>query len=56
MAKRALTYREQAARARRLAKSIPDDEATKKLLKLAEEYEALAREEDDGDDPKDTLH
>ena len=56
MAKRALTYLEQAAKARRLAKSIPHDEASIKLLKLAEEYEALAREEEEESKPKDTLH
>ena len=56
MAKRTLTYLEQAARARRLAKSIPDDQAAQKLLKLAEEYEALAKADEAGDDPEDTLH
>jgi hypothetical protein len=56
MAKRSLTYREQAARARRLAHAIPEDEASKKLLTLAEQYEALANEEDAEDNPEDTLH
>ena len=55
MAKRTPSLIEQAAKARRLAKSIPDDEASKKLLKLAEEYEALAKQELD-EEPKDTLH
>jgi hypothetical protein len=47
---------EQAAKARRLAKSIPDDEASRKLVKLAEEYEALAKQEEVDEDPEDTLH
>jgi hypothetical protein len=34
---------EQAARCRRLARSVNDREAVKRLLKLAEEYEAKAR-------------
>jgi hypothetical protein len=56
MTKRALTYLEQAAKARRLAKSIPDDQASTKLVKLAEEYEALAREDEQEREPKDTQH
>jgi hypothetical protein len=56
MAKRKLSPIEQAAKARRLAASISDDDVAKKLLKLAEEYEALAKADVPEDDEKDTLH
>ena len=55
MSERVQKLHQQAAKARRLAKSIPDDEASKKLLELAKEYEAMARGEEDVDDPKSTL-
>jgi len=35
--------RQQAARCRRLAAGIPDDQARDRLLQLAQEYEARAR-------------
>jgi hypothetical protein len=56
MSERVQYLQQQALKARRLAKSIPDDEASKKLLKLAEEYEALAKREELEEDPQDTLH
>jgi hypothetical protein len=56
MAKRKSSMIEQAAKARRLAKSIPDEDASRKLLKLAEEYEALAIQEEEQTDLKDTFH
>jgi hypothetical protein len=56
MAKRKLSLLEQAAKARRLAASIPDDEVAKKLLKLAEEYEALAKSDEPEDDEPNSLH
>ena len=56
MAKRKSSTIEQAAKARRLAKSIPNEDASKKLLKLAEEYEALAIQEEGQKDLKDTFH
>jgi hypothetical protein len=55
MAKRALSLIEQAAKARRLAASVPDDAIAKRLLELAQEYEALAKQ-DEADDEKDPLH
>ena len=55
MSERVQYLQQQAAKARRLAKSIPDDEASKKLLKLAEEYDALAKEEFE-ENPPHTLH
>jgi hypothetical protein len=56
MSERIQYLQQQAAKARRLAKSIPDDEAANKLLKLAEEYEALAKQEQPEEDSKDTMH
>ena len=55
MTERKLSKVEQAAKARRLAAHIPNDEIAKRLLKLAEEYEALVREEEESD-PPDSLH
>ena len=56
MSDRAHFLYQQAAKARRLAKSIPDDKAATKLLELATEYEALAKDEADEADPGDTVH
>ena len=56
MAKRKQTLLEQAAKARRLAASITDEEASTKLRALAEEYEALAKQDDPHEDPPDTMH
>lgn len=56
MSDRAHFLNQQAAKARRLAKSILDDKAATKLLELAAEYEALARDEPDEADPEDTVH
>jgi hypothetical protein len=47
---------QQAAKARRLAKSVHDDKAATKLLEFAAEYEALAKDEPDEADPEDTVH
>ena len=46
MSERVQYLQQQAAKARRLAKSLPNDEVSKKLLKLAEEYDALAKKEE----------
>jgi hypothetical protein len=59
MTTRAKFLYEQAAKCRRLAKSIPaEGESAVKLLELADEYEELAREAEaqDGSPPKETLH
>jgi hypothetical protein len=37
-------YREKAAQARRLARSIPEDPAAKRLLEMADHFDALAKE------------
>jgi hypothetical protein len=35
---------------------MPDDDAAERLLKLADEYEALAKQEEVEDDPPDVLN
>ena len=56
MATRKPSLLEQAAKARRLAASIADEEVSKKLRALAEEYEALAKQDEPPDDPENTVH
>ena len=56
MAKRTISLLEQAAKARRLAKGIPDDEIAQRLLELAAEYEAPAKEDEKQRDDKPTRH
>lgn len=56
MTKRTPSLLEQAAKARRLASSITDEEVAQKLRALAGEYEALAKQDEPPDDPENTAH